>query len=104
MEAKWSQSRVLPSAELAYETGLSAGSIAGTAARILVLQLRLIGFGDLGRSNNPVKSRRHAYFSGSRLWPSRDGEVPVFGQRAPLANLFVGGKWIRGVFSKLFVG
>jgi len=25
---KWSQSRVLPSAELAYETGLSAGSIA----------------------------------------------------------------------------
>jgi hypothetical protein len=28
MEAKWSQSRVLPSAELAYETGLSAGSIA----------------------------------------------------------------------------
>ena len=28
MEARWSQSRVLPSAELAYETGLSAGSIA----------------------------------------------------------------------------
>jgi hypothetical protein len=28
MEAKWSQSRVLPSAEPAYETGLSAGSIA----------------------------------------------------------------------------
>jgi hypothetical protein len=28
MEAKWSQSRVLPSAELAYETGLSAGPIA----------------------------------------------------------------------------
>ena len=28
MEAKWSQSRVLPSAQLAYETGLSAGSIA----------------------------------------------------------------------------
>lgn len=28
MEAEWSQSRVLPSAELAYETGLSAGSIA----------------------------------------------------------------------------
>jgi hypothetical protein len=28
MEAKWSQSRVLPSAELAYETCLSAGSIA----------------------------------------------------------------------------
>jgi hypothetical protein len=28
VEAKWSQSRVLPSAELAYETGLSAGSIA----------------------------------------------------------------------------
>jgi len=28
MEAKWSQSRVLPSAELAYETGLSAGSTA----------------------------------------------------------------------------
>lgn len=27
-EAKWSQSRVLPSAQLAYETGLSAGSIA----------------------------------------------------------------------------
>jgi len=27
---KWSQSRVLPSAELAYETGLSAGSIAVT--------------------------------------------------------------------------
>jgi len=25
---KWSQSRVLPSAKLAYETGLSAGSIA----------------------------------------------------------------------------
>jgi hypothetical protein len=32
MEAKkWSQSRVLPSAELAYETGLSAGSIAVSA-------------------------------------------------------------------------
>jgi hypothetical protein len=28
MEANWSQSRVLPSAKLAYETGLSAGSIA----------------------------------------------------------------------------
>ena len=27
-EGKWSQSRVLPSAKLAYETGLSAGSIA----------------------------------------------------------------------------
>jgi hypothetical protein len=27
-EAKWSQSRVLPSAKLAYEAGLSAGSIA----------------------------------------------------------------------------
>jgi hypothetical protein len=27
-EAKWSQSRVLPSAQLAYETGSSAGSIA----------------------------------------------------------------------------
>jgi hypothetical protein len=28
MEAKWSQSRVLPSAELAYDACLSAGSIA----------------------------------------------------------------------------
>jgi hypothetical protein len=28
MEAKWSQSRVLPSAKLAYETDLSTGSIA----------------------------------------------------------------------------
>ncbi len=30
---KWSQSRVLPSAQLAYETGLSAGSIAVLAHR-----------------------------------------------------------------------
>jgi hypothetical protein len=41
-EAKWSQSRVLPSAELAYETGLSAGSIAyGAPTRICTEFTRL---------------------------------------------------------------
>ena len=35
---KWSQSRVLPSAELAYETGLSAGSIAVLAHGYQILE------------------------------------------------------------------
>ena len=42
---KWSQSRVLPSAELAYETGLSAGSIAKTVkwyARPVMLRVQAL--------------------------------------------------------------
>jgi hypothetical protein len=38
-EAKWSQSRVLPSAQLAYETGLSAGSIAKTVSDLVKFEL-----------------------------------------------------------------
>ena len=36
---KWSQSRVLPSAKLAYETGLSAGSIAKTISESVKSEL-----------------------------------------------------------------
>ena len=51
---KWSQSRVLPSAELAYETGLSAGSIA-----VLAHGQKWISHPELHRVGSPTKRAHH---------------------------------------------
>jgi hypothetical protein len=52
---KWSQSRVLPSAELAYETGLSAGSIAVLAHG----HHKWIPHPELHRVGSPTKRAHH---------------------------------------------
>ena len=59
MEAKWSQSRVLPSTELAYETGLSAGPIAVLAdGHDGTLPSNWIPHPELHRANS-LTERRH---------------------------------------------
>jgi len=70
MEAKWSQSRVLPSAGLAYETGLSAGSIAvladghlGTRPKVEpppgIAPAFARSYGGAGRVGSPTERAHH---------------------------------------------
>ena len=103
MEAEWSQSRVLPSAQLAYETCLSAGSIAKWSDNNGAAALSLIGFGDLWHSHNPMKFR-YSHFPSTRLWPSSHGVISVVWKTAPLADFLIRAKWVSSVFPKLVGG
>jgi len=59
----WSQSRVLPSAELAYETGLSAGSIASYFFTFCTLHFSLFTkwspHPELHRVGSPTERAHH---------------------------------------------